>query len=190
MSRTLDPALDQRILDAAAAIATADGLDAVTIVAVAERAKVGRPTVYRRWPTRAALIFEMQTRATVPRELPDTGDIRTDLRAAIEFFVAALCAVDREVQSEQLAAVVADPVFAAEVVAQRWIPDREAVHQLWVRAVERGSVDPDVDGRAVIDDIVGSVVFRVLLWHEHGTDWVEGFVDRLLDGVRPVATTR
>ena len=56
----------QALLDAAAAIAAADGAAAVTMVAVARRAAVPSGSLYHRFPNRAALLGELWLR-TVAR---------------------------------------------------------------------------------------------------------------------------
>lgn len=178
-----DGELDQRILDAAVALAEEAGLEAVTVNAVAQQAGVSRPTVYRRFPNRAALVFELQLLAVVPVEMPDTGSFRTDLHEATTYLMANLRSSDRTLHGERLALMASDRDFAEHVWAQRWIPDREAVATIWDRAVARGEVDAEVDGRAVLDDLVSAAVFRVLFWHEESDDWIGPYVDRLCRGV-------
>ena len=183
MARPRDPSVEQRALDVAAEIAERDGLDALTISAVAEAAGVSRPALYRRWPSRAALQFEIQLRSTVPGELPDLGSFRAELRLALAHLCRVLRSFERQVHGEQLAAMVSDRSFAEQVWSRRWLPDREAVLVVWDRAVGRGEVDPEVDGADVVNDAVAAVVFRVLLWHAADDSWVDGLVDRICDGV-------
>lgn len=185
MARPRDPDLDGRILDAAAAIAAADGIDAVSMAEVADRAGVGRPTVYRRFPNRAALVFELQLLAVVPVELPDTGSVREDLRLAMEHLFASITHFDRTLHGERLALMASDREFAEHVWQERWIDDRDAVKVIWDRGVARGELDPTVDGAEVITDLVSAVVFRFLFWHRTDTDWIEGYVDRVCRGARP-----
>lgn len=178
-----DGELEERILAAAVALAEESGLEAVTVNAVAQRAEVSRPTVYRRYPNRAALVFELQLLAVVPVEMPDTGSFRDDLYQATVYLMANLRSSDRTLHGERLALMASDRDFAEHVWAERWIPDREAVAVIWDRGVERGEVDADIDGRAVLDDLVSAAVFRVLFWHEESDDWIGPYVDRLCRGV-------
>lgn len=184
MTTAGDGELERRIVASAIALAEEFGLEAVTVNAVAQHAGVSRPTVYRRFPNRAALVFELQLLAVVPVDMPDTGTFHEDLRQATTYLMAGLRAWDRTLHGERLALMAADPDFAAYVWRERWIPDREAVAAIWDRALARGEVDPDVDGRAVIDDLVSAAVFRVLFWHENSDDWIGPYVDRLCRGVR------
>jgi AcrR family transcriptional regulator len=184
VARPRDRSLDEAILTAARDIAHADGPAAVTIVAVAERAGVARPTVYRRWASRAALLFELELSETVPPELPDLGSLHAELGAAMRHLVDQVAAGDRQIDANQLGEIVRDRAFAEGVWRRRWIPDRNVVLTIWQRAVDRGEVDPAIDGTEVIEDIVAAAVFRVLLWHRTDHDWIEPYLDRLLDGVR------
>jgi AcrR family transcriptional regulator len=59
---TADDAMSERILDAALALAAASGLRHLTMDDVAERARVGRMTVYRRFGTKASLVDALAVR--------------------------------------------------------------------------------------------------------------------------------
>ncbi|MGH3724799.1 MAG: helix-turn-helix domain-containing protein [Mycobacterium sp.] len=50
--------IDTKALAAARELLVEQGWDATTMVAIAERAGVGKPALYRRWPSRAHLVFE------------------------------------------------------------------------------------------------------------------------------------
>lgn len=153
--------------------------------AVAARAGVSRPTIYRRWPSRAGLLFEAQTNASVAVDFPDTGSSRGDFVLAVRHLADSIAATNRALASEQIGAMIADAAFARRVWEQRWGPDRDVVLLLWARCVERGDIDPSVDGAAVIDDLVGTCMFRVMVGHQTMTDTdVESLVDRVFDGVR------
>ena len=150
---------------AAAAALARDG-HRFTIAEVAASAGVSRPTVYRRWPTATSLLFELQTRASVPPTMPDLGSLRAELTLAVEHLVATMTAADREAVAAQMAEMIAFPQFAATVHVRRWNPDREQVHTIWQRAVDRGEAPTTVDGRALIDDLVAICHFRVHLLHQ------------------------
>ena len=116
--------------------------------------------------------------------MPDLGSLAAELTLAIEHLVATLHASDRQLMADQWSAIITDAGVAATVRERRWQPDREQVLTLWRRAVERGEVSADVDGAAFIDDIVGSILFRVLLLHQPSTrEQIATMVDRLLHGV-------
>jgi AcrR family transcriptional regulator len=72
------------ILDATAALFAERGYDQLTIEGVAARAGVGKQTIYRWWGSKGALVAEclLEGRLIPDRlALPDTGDVRADMRA-------------------------------------------------------------------------------------------------------------
>jgi AcrR family transcriptional regulator len=73
---------EQEILDAALEVLADSGYDRLTMDAVAHRAKASKATLYRRWNSKATLVVEALARAKGVPELPDTGDLRSDLLTA------------------------------------------------------------------------------------------------------------
>lgn len=80
-----NPASEAAILDAAHDILAAEGLAGFTIEAVARRARAGKPTVYRWWPSRAHLLFAVFERQKEPFREPATGTLEGDIRAYLTF---------------------------------------------------------------------------------------------------------
>lgn len=76
-----DRSVEERILDAAAACVVAYGVNRVTLAEIARRARVSRPTIYRRWrDTDAVLAALLTARITgVLDELPSAGAGRAPL---------------------------------------------------------------------------------------------------------------
>ena len=64
--------VDDRILRAAESCVQDFGLDRVTVAEIARRARVSRPTVYRRWPDVYAILAAMFTRRVISilRDVP------------------------------------------------------------------------------------------------------------------------
>ncbi|MCA2332536.1 TetR/AcrR family transcriptional regulator [Mycobacterium avium] len=78
-----DAALDtgERIMAAAASCVVDFGVDRVTLAEIARRARVSRPTVYRRWPDTRSIVAALLTRhvTDVMRAAPLLGDDRESL---------------------------------------------------------------------------------------------------------------
>ena len=61
-----------------------EGFDKVRMEHVAARAKVGKATIYRHWPSKQALAQEVLVELASPHiVVPDVGDTRTELLATV-----------------------------------------------------------------------------------------------------------
>ena len=58
LGRRRDHSRDPEILDAAIDVLAETGFDGMTIDMVAARAKAGKATIYRRWPSKADLVLD------------------------------------------------------------------------------------------------------------------------------------
>src|SRR3954470_20086273 len=87
LGRKRDHTRDPEILEAALDVLAECGYDGLTIDMVAARAKAGKATLYRRWPSKAALVIDaavcMKQGMSRLEDLPDTGTLRGDLVALI-----------------------------------------------------------------------------------------------------------
>lgn len=88
LGRPRDPAKDVAVLTAVRELLVEEGYQGTTVLAVARRAGVGAPTIYRRWPTKEALVEDATFGHPNPVPMPaPTGDLRADLRAWVAMFV-------------------------------------------------------------------------------------------------------
>jgi AcrR family transcriptional regulator len=114
--RNSAPTVEARILDAAAECVLAFGVDRVTLAEIARRARVSRPTIYRRWPDIRFLIAEVLTNriAGVLENVPDT---RMDRRA----IVARIVVVAERLRTDELVSSVIHtaPNFAMTYITER-----------------------------------------------------------------------
>jgi AcrR family transcriptional regulator len=78
--RPRDPEVDAAILAAAMDLLAEGGYARLTMDQIAARARVGKASVYLRWPNKVALVAQaIQHRAAVAPEIPDTGELRSDM---------------------------------------------------------------------------------------------------------------
>ena len=71
---------EQSILRAALEVLGEVGYSSFSIEAVAARAGVGRPTIYRRWASKLELAIEAVARLAPPLKIADSGDPVADFR--------------------------------------------------------------------------------------------------------------
>ena len=184
VARPRDPDLDRRILASFRELAERDGVANVSITAVAENSGVSRPAIYRRWRSRAALAIEAQTNRITDDGFVDRGSLRLELIDAVQRLVVSMSAVDRSLGGQVMSQMIMDEAFAAKVWERRWGPDTERMEVMWARALARGEVRSEVDGRALMDELVAMCIYQVVLSHrQFGEDQVKQFIDRLLYGV-------
>ena len=76
VGRPRNPAKDVAVLQATRELLVEVGYQGATVVAIARRAGVGAPTIYRRWATKEALVEDAAFGHPQPAPLPSpTGDL-------------------------------------------------------------------------------------------------------------------
>jgi AcrR family transcriptional regulator len=192
--RPRDPRRSQAIIDAARALLREGGWSNLTFEGVAAKAGVGRPTVYRRWPTKGHLAAEIlgiaiaeHGKADVERgiELPDTGNIRADLTLLTQELLDRLTALEDDgIQPGVLAEMALDQDLARQVRAEVLTPDRDHVARVVHHAIERGEVRPDVDPALVMDSIAAQVIYlKYLVGEPVGEVEADRIVDLMVGGL-------
>src|SRR5690606_5779618 len=83
-----NPQSAEAILTAAEAILREHGLAGFSIEAVARRARAGKPTIYRWWPNRTALMLAVYERQKMAVRSVDTGSIEEDSLQFLEALFA------------------------------------------------------------------------------------------------------
>ncbi|HEY3956118.1 MAG TPA: TetR/AcrR family transcriptional regulator [Streptosporangiaceae bacterium] len=129
-------ATENTILDAAGECVLAFGVRRTSLSDVARRAGVSRPTVYRRWPDRQALVADLMTRelaavfATAAGHEPDrSGEVRAQ---AVGQFLAAAAGLRAhplltkiiEVDPELLQPYIFDRLGASQRMALGFVTNR------------------------------------------------------------------
>jgi AcrR family transcriptional regulator len=164
--RPRDAGRDRAILSATLRLLLDVGYRDLTIERVAATAGVGRPTIYRRWPSKAALVVAAlaeSNRIAIPAV--DTGSVREDL-LAIQRHQTTLMSVptSRRVTAGLVADLAADPELAEKYMVEYLAPRREAVWDVLQRGVERGELDPGIDFAFVYDLLLGPLFLRTVVW--------------------------
>jgi AcrR family transcriptional regulator len=175
------------VLEAAADLLIAGGIDAVTMEAIAARAQVSKATVYKWWPSRAHVMLESffsRTRNTT--DVPPNAS----LAEALTYQVGALARLFRDtatgpLMADLIAAGQADPDIRAALDEQWLRPRRQIAARLLREAVERGELDHGIEVAAAVDQLFAPVYHRLLLGHEPLHDELAAtLVRQLLAGLR------
>ncbi|WP_424887730.1 TetR/AcrR family transcriptional regulator [Streptomyces sp. XH2] len=170
------------ILDAALELVGESGFAKLTIEAIAARAGVGKQTIYRWWPSKAAVLFE----ACVPEgidpasiELPDTGDITADLKTVLRATVDDLNDARLDAPTRALTAETAnDPELGRALTEKVLEPQLQAYVRRLRAAQEAGQVDPDADLRIALELLVGPLFHR---WQTRTLPLTHAYADTVVD---------
>jgi AcrR family transcriptional regulator len=177
------------ILDATLDLLAERGFRATTMDAIAERASVGKNTIYRRWSTKDDLVIEAFAHFTTALELrarPDGGvyDRLLDYVRSLELFYADPLA--SRLIPGLLGELQRDPAFA-DAYAERVVkPLREPLVSLLALAKERGELRPDADPEQIADMVVGPGLVRMLFAFglpKTGPTYPEALLDAIWHGV-------
>ena len=171
-------------MEAARSLLAEKGFAGTTVEAIASRAGVGKATIYRRWPTREALLLAVTTADLPDIPTPDTGDLRQDLRLifttlAEQIRVAGPASYLGDLIGESTRNPAMRKDFQA-MIQQRRSLCADVVAQARKRGEVRKSIDPDL----VLDLISGSIFYRKLFSDEEAdASYVEQAIDAVLDGI-------
>ena len=165
--RRRNHARDPEILQAALDVLAETGYDGMTIDLVAARARAGKATLYRRWPSKPDLVLDavacMKSNDIDLAALPDTGTLRGDLIAMIKPPTIR----DGERKMKVMAGIVSmlarNPELA-ETARLALVEPRAAANRiLFQRAIDRGEIPADVDMDLLCTIGPSMVAYRVLM---------------------------
>jgi AcrR family transcriptional regulator len=180
----------RRVLDAAIVELARSGYAGFRMDAVASLAAVNKTTIYRRWPSREALVAAVADRMGTPlREspLPDTGQIERDL---VEAF-ARRFSFGRKVEGRAWARLL-DERHSPEVeaiIGAAVNERRDEWRSMVKRSIDRGELPPGTDAQLVLE-LVRAIVDARGSSHRLDTTWLTLAVRTVIAGARAGALTR
>jgi AcrR family transcriptional regulator len=183
--RKRDHTRDGAILDAAIEVLGEVGYAALTMDAVAVRARAGKGTVYRRWPSKEELALDAVARLQlqqVPLDpLPDTGTLRGDLLALFRPESAAE-SERRDKAAAGLVSMLSHHTAFAEAAHSALVdPWADAHRALMLRAVGRGEVAATVDIETICQVLPTMAAYRALVQRKpFDRDFLVASVDSVL----------
>lgn len=168
----------EKIFDAVFDLLIEGGYEAVTFQAVAERARVGRATIYRRWNDPGSLVAEaVRARAAEQIVVPDTGTLRGDLKNVLGQIVRF---ISSPIGRAALLASFGDQTHDSDALPDeaRWATRWRDIEPIFERAKARGELTADADAEILFAQLAGAVYFRLFVVAEHPN---EGWIERILD---------
>ncbi|WP_254812662.1 TetR/AcrR family transcriptional regulator [Streptomyces cavourensis] len=193
------------IYDAALALVGENGYRRTTIEGIAARAGVGKQTIYRWWPSKAAVLMEAfldlaaraaeqaapeggaDDRAGGEYGIPDTGDLAADLKSVLRATVDELNDPLMEAPTRALTAEgIVDAKLGAEFV-EKLLDPQLALYVTRLRAAqEAGHLRADADPRTALELLIAPLTHRWLLRTLPLTHaYADTIVDYALGGLAP-----
>lgn len=179
--RPRDPLIDDAVLAATLELLADEGYIRTTIQAVARRAGVGPPAIYRRWANRVELVESALFPELRGRDVEITGDLRTDLQTYVDMFTATFATPAARAAVPALLSEYQSAPSANRSVALRLGLDVRRRFRELLDAQPPGTVDPAFDADDVLDVLVGAVIYRTFFLpftgrYDHGDRTVDVLV--------------
>ena len=187
--RPRDAGAREAILDATLELLADRGFHATTMDAIAERAGVGKNTIYRRWASKEELIADALHELTANLDVFEaTGDLRSRLLERVRDLVRVFSdPLFGRILPVVLGELQRNPTFA-RVYAERVVhPRRRALVDLLTDARDRGELRGDVDVEHVADLLGGPPFLRLLPrgLPPVGDRYAEELLETIWDGIAP-----
>ena len=164
IGRPRSEAAHEAILRSALRLITKHGFRAVTVNEIAADAGVGKMTLYRHWPNKAAVIMDsllalIGSETAFPKAGTALESIRLQLNLQVSFF--------RGQRGNLIRSLVGEAQSDADLAVayrERWLnPRREQVRETILLAIAEGSIREDIDIDAAIDSLYSPFYYRLLL---------------------------
>ncbi|GAA4998130.1 TetR/AcrR family transcriptional regulator [Yinghuangia aomiensis] len=183
--RPRDPQIDRAVLRAVRELLAADGYGRLSFETVARRAGVTRPTIYRRWPSKAHLVHDavFPTEGGSPVLIADTGDFVADVRRMVADTIASYARPEARAALPGLFTDLhGDRELRAQVVDGLRNHALAEFRALVDGARARGELRDGVDAGVLFDTISGAAFTRVVSEGDVPSGYVEALTQAVVLG--------
>jgi len=194
--RPRDPDFEDRVYDAVVTVYGQGGLKSLTMAAVAGQARVGKASLYQRWPDKHALLVEALDARIVLDTHVDTGDLTADLRRLAEQMLAMFWSDTGLAYMRRIIDTPAHP----EVFGMRHresSPTVLAARRLVRNAIARGDLPAAASPTVLMDLLFGATMMHATVTPIHMREqvranaaaYLDTLVATILAGIRSAAGT-
>lgn len=184
--RPRNPGVEDAVLAAVRDLLVQRGVSGCTIAAVAERAGVGKGTIYLRWPDRDALIVDALMERLIDLQPLDTGSVRGDLVGVLGAFVHGLRSDDGPLFAAAIGDLSRSPRLHALYLEHIVGPFDAVIRDILSVGITRGEIRRDADIHLSTQLLLGPLVIQALIWQQHLKDDIAAdVVDAVLPGLCP-----
>lgn len=152
--RSLD--VDEAVLQATVDLLATTSFAQLSIEQIARRAGVGKPAVYRRWPSKATVVADALGRfAPVPNFDPNRDPADSLRRGLIDFAIAMIESGTAHWLYSLLGEARTDPELAEGVKARYLAPRERIIETAIRRCANAGAIRSDVNPGTVLSLLLG-----------------------------------
>ena len=161
--RPRSTASHQAMLKATLELLSETGFEAMSIEAIAARARVGKTTIYRRYSSKDELVADAIESMREEVLIPDTGTLWSDLDTLIENAAQiTLTPLGRQAVAMIISSASSNPGFARIYWEKYLQPRRQAFDIVIKRAKERNEIPTDLDSGLVFDTMSGIMLYTLI----------------------------
>jgi AcrR family transcriptional regulator len=184
--RPRDPRIHLLVLQTAAKLVLTHGLRAVSIDSIAAAAGVGRMTIYRRWPNKAAIVMDAFAARVDPTTLfAPAANYLESIRLQMRTMTQAFRGKDGALLRILLAEAQHCP-DVAEALKERWtMPRRRMAIAYFQQGIREGWLRSDVDPNTMIDLLYAPLYYRLQMGTGPLTDaYADQVFEQAMRGLR------
>ncbi|RKT52919.1 TetR/AcrR family transcriptional regulator [Saccharothrix australiensis] len=179
--RPRDASRDDALRQAALEVMAEVGYRALTMDAVAARARAGKATIYRRWESKLDLVIDTCAHLAAENLAePDTGSLAGDLREFLSSFAAFLSGPIGKAAQALVGELPHEPELASAFRESFLIAQRDVLRRILERADERGELRVDAPRGMAVELAGAALIYRLMLT---GDPLDLPFVDRVVEQV-------
>lgn len=148
------------------------GYGALSLEAVAKRAGVGKAALYRRWPSKLAMVTDCLEQIDADlSEIPDTGSLIGDVRALLASLRQLLGhRLVRGILPDLHAEMIRSPELAAAIRGRLQVKRRARGSIILCRAIACGEISAGIDTELALDALGGMIYWRMIITGETSDD--------------------
>jgi AcrR family transcriptional regulator len=178
--------VEQAVFDATLGLLASRDYGEISVEALAERAGVSRTTIYRRWPSKVAVVVDAVSSLYLDRvEVPDTGSLSQDLVTLLTETYRVVADGDGRVLEKLVRQSGQNPELE-ELVRSILYARRRMYATILNRAIARRDMPPEADQELLLDLLLGPLWFRLLVSGAPITPAAaRSVVELVLDGALP-----
>ena len=185
IGRPRNPQIDDAVLRATVELIGETAYADLTVGAIAARAATSKPAIYRRWPSKAALVHEAVFPLGAGTELPDTGTLFGDIEEMVRRTLAVFStSAARAALPGLVGEMAADPALHTTLLERFGDIIVRGLGEYLGAAVARGEMRADVTATDLAESIAGITLVALLARGAVPDDaWIERTAALIVRGI-------